>query len=61
MDTADWRTAHGLPLVLTDFVRNGTLVDRGDRAAATSSARCRPKRAADPVVLKRHVAPRPFD
>lgn len=30
MDTKDWRTAHGLPLVLTDFVRNGTLVDRGE-------------------------------
>jgi len=30
MDTADWHTAHGLPLQLTDFVRNGTLVDRGE-------------------------------
>lgn len=28
MDTADWRTAHGLPLVLHDAVRNGTLIDR---------------------------------
>ena len=30
MDTADWRTAHGLPLQLHDFVRNGTLVDRAE-------------------------------
>lgn len=30
MDTGDWRTAHGLPCVLTDFVRNGTLVDRAE-------------------------------
>lgn len=30
MDTKDWRTAHGLPLVIVDFVRNGTLVDRGE-------------------------------
>jgi hypothetical protein len=28
MDTADWRSAHGLPLVIHDAVRNGTLVDR---------------------------------
>lgn len=30
MDTGDWRTAHGLPLVLSDFVRNGTLVERAE-------------------------------
>lgn len=30
MDTGDWKTAHGLPLVLSDFVRNGTLVDRAE-------------------------------
>ena len=30
MDTADWQTAHGLPLQLVDFVRNGTLVDRAE-------------------------------
>lgn len=30
MDTADWRTANGLPLQLHDFVRNGTLVDRAE-------------------------------
>lgn len=30
MDTGDWRTAHGLPLVLFDFVRNGTLVERAE-------------------------------
>ena len=30
MDTADWRSAHGLPLQLHDFVRNGTLVDRAE-------------------------------
>lgn len=30
MDTADWQTAHGLPLQLVDFVRNGTVVDRGE-------------------------------
>lgn len=30
MDTADWRTAHGLPLQLHDFVRNGTVVDRAE-------------------------------
>ncbi|MFT3710287.1 MAG: M23 family metallopeptidase [Archangium sp.] len=30
MDTKDWRTANGLPLVLVDFVRNGTLVDKGE-------------------------------
>lgn len=30
MDTADWRTAHGLPLVLHDLVRNGTLTDRAE-------------------------------
>ena len=30
MDTADWKTAHGLPLQLFDFVRNGTLVDRAE-------------------------------
>ena len=30
MDTADWHSAHGLPLQLFDFVRNGTLVDRAE-------------------------------
>jgi murein DD-endopeptidase MepM/ murein hydrolase activator NlpD len=30
MDTGDWRTANGLPLVLVDFVRNGTLVEKGE-------------------------------
>ena len=30
MDTGDWKTANGLPLQLTDFVRNGTLVDRAE-------------------------------
>jgi len=30
MDTGDWRTANGLPLQLTDFVRNGTVVERGE-------------------------------
>lgn len=30
MDTADWRTANGLPLQLHDFVRNGTLVERAE-------------------------------
>jgi murein DD-endopeptidase MepM/ murein hydrolase activator NlpD len=30
MDTADWQTAHGLPLQLVDFVRNGTAVERGE-------------------------------
>ncbi len=30
MDTSDWRSAHGLPLQLHDFVRNGTLVDRAE-------------------------------
>lgn len=30
MDTGDWRTAHGLPLQLHDFVRNGNLVDRAE-------------------------------
>lgn len=30
MDTGDWRSAHGLPLQLHDFVRNGTLVDRAE-------------------------------
>jgi murein DD-endopeptidase MepM/ murein hydrolase activator NlpD len=28
MDTADWRTAHGLPMVLTGAARNGTPLDR---------------------------------
>lgn len=30
MDTADWQTAHGLPLQLVNFVRNGTVVERGE-------------------------------
>lgn len=30
MDGPDWRTAHGLPLQLHGFVRNGTLVDRAE-------------------------------
>lgn len=30
MDTSDWHSANGLPLQLLDFVRNGTLVDRGE-------------------------------
>lgn len=30
MDTANWRSAHGLPLQLHDVVRNGTLVDRAE-------------------------------
>lgn len=30
MDTPDWQTAHGLPLQLVDFVRNGTHVDRAE-------------------------------
>lgn len=30
MDTADWQTAHGLPLQLINFVRNGTVVDRAE-------------------------------
>jgi murein DD-endopeptidase MepM/ murein hydrolase activator NlpD len=30
MDTGDWRTAHGLPLLLQNFVRNGTVVDRAE-------------------------------
>lgn len=41
MDTADWRTAHGLPLKLKDFVRNGKHVEsaeprRGDIVAPSS-------------------------
>lgn len=30
MDTSDWKTAHGLPLQLVDYVSNGTRVDRGE-------------------------------
>lgn len=30
MDTADWRSAHGLPLQLVGFVRNGARVDRAE-------------------------------
>lgn len=30
MDTGDWKTAHGLPLQLVDFVRNGVRVERGE-------------------------------
>ncbi len=30
MDGPDWRTAHGLPLVLRDFVRNGVAQPKGE-------------------------------
>ena len=30
MDTPDWKSAHGLPLQLCNFIRNGTAVDRGE-------------------------------
>lgn len=30
MDTADWKSAQGLPLQLYNFVRNGTVVDRAE-------------------------------
>ncbi len=30
MDTGDWKTAHGLPLQLVDYVSNGTHVERGE-------------------------------
>lgn len=30
MDTGDWKTAHGLPMQLVDWVRNGAQVERGE-------------------------------
>jgi hypothetical protein len=46
MDTADWKTAHGLPLQLVDLIRNGLQVKRteprrGDIVSAVSPAASR--------------------
>lgn len=44
MDGADWRSAHGLPLVLRDFVRNGQAEGRGEprRGDVVKSAKFAP-------------------